>query len=139
KEVAKLKGHEDRVLALSFSRDGRTLATGSWDQSAKLWDVADRKVLATLQDQKTVPAAPTPVLGVAYSPDGKSMAIAVEDKTVRIQDVTFGFVRALLTGHTDVVVGAAFSPDGKTVATASFDRTVRLWDTTTVQALYTLH
>ncbi len=139
KEAAKLEGHKYRVFTLTFSHDGQTLATGSWDQSARLWDVSNRKELASLEDKKSVPATPAPVLAIAYSPDGQSMAIAQDDKTVRIQDVTYGYVRALLMGHTDVVVGAAFSPDGKTLATASFDRTVRIWDATTGQALFTLH
>ena len=36
---AELPGHSERVVALEFSRDGSTLASGSWDGSARIWDL----------------------------------------------------------------------------------------------------
>lgn len=39
-ERVELKGHKGQVSAVAFSPDGETIATGSWDQTVKLWDAA---------------------------------------------------------------------------------------------------
>lgn len=117
-----LKGHTDLVYTLAFSADGKTLATGSFDNTIKLWDFAGGKEKQTLKDHKNS------VYCVAFSKDGKYLASASQDTTIRLWDAKDGkFIREL-KGHSKVVDCIVFSPDSKTLASCSSDKSVRLWN-----------
>ncbi|MER7494280.1 hypothetical protein ABT033_16925 [Streptomyces pharetrae] len=124
-----LLGHTGAVYLTSFSPDGRTLATASYDRTVRLWDVSD----PTRPKPLGVPLAghTSWVSSAVFSPDGRTLASAGDDGVIRLWDVTdrarpksLGW----LTGHQGTVYLVAFSPDGRTLASASEDRTVGLWD-----------
>ena len=128
--ATRLTGHTREVLSVAFSPNGRTLATASFDQTTRLWNVSDPHQphpLGTLTGGHT-----DIVRSVAFSPDGRTLATVGDDKTARLWDVRDPRQpRPLgtLTGHTEIVLSVAFSPDGRTLVTASFDdQTARLWD-----------
>jgi WD40 repeat protein len=105
---ATLEGHKDAVWAVTFSPDGKTLATASRDGTARFFELATGKTLATLAGHEG------DVWKVAFAPDGKTVVTAGEDRTVRFWDLaTQREVRRVI--HNDPVRGAAFTPDGKTV------------------------
>lgn len=123
--------HTDDVRAVAFSRDGKTLTTGSWDRTVRLWNAADWSLT-------TVLTAPDAVLNLDVSPDGKYIAAATDPK-----EGEEGGVWMLTPGdpgaapvkvpHPGRVWGVAFSPDGKYLATSSgiggpVSGTVRLWN-----------
>jgi WD40 repeat protein/transcriptional regulator with XRE-family HTH domain len=117
-----LTGHTNAVSAMVFSPDGHTLATGSADQTARLWNIPS-EVLA---------GHTSFVSSVVFSPDGHTLATGGADRTVRLWNVTDPAHPASLgqplTGHTNTVKSVVFSPDGRTLATGSDDSTVRLWN-----------
>ncbi len=130
-ERALLTGHTSGVTSVSFGPDGRTIASGSWDHTARLWDVAT----ATQKGTLTVPGG---CQSVSFSPDGSTIATGSYDRTVHLWDVATETQRGTLTGHTGPVNSVAFSPDGKTIASGSADNTVRLWDVATGTHKHTL-
>jgi TPR repeat protein len=97
------------------------VVTTSWDNTARLWDVATGASLAVLQGHAQM------VTSTVFSSDGARVVTASWDNTARVWDAKTGVSLAVLQGHTQRVTSAAFSPDGARVVTASDDNTARLW------------
>src|SRR5687767_7697374 len=110
------------IFGLGFSRDGRTLITGNFNGTVKLWDVASGRLLRSLDGHTDV------VYKGVLSPDEKILASCSRDGKIKIWEVATGRELRVLSGHTRPVKAVAFSPDGKTLASVSNDGTLRLWD-----------
>src|SRR6266849_1082838 len=67
-ELVVQTGHSQNVTSVSFSPDGKTLASGSYDNTVKLWDVSTGAELRTLEGLSQN------VTSVSFSPDGKTLA-----------------------------------------------------------------
>ena len=130
-EVALIGAHTSWVDSVSFSPDGTTIASGSGDNTVRLWDAATSTALRTLTGHTGS------VESVVFSLDGTTLASGSDDNTVRLWDAATRTLKRTLQ-HTDRVKSVVFSPDGTTLASGSGDETVRLWDAATGTSLRTL-
>jgi len=128
---ATLGGRDSRALSVTFSPDGKILASGH-DGMVKLWDVAKEKELKTWKLDQSI-------VSLAFSPDGKSLAMGYGTGNLELWDVATGKERIALEGSRRnggggpglLAMSVAFSPDGKLLAAGRFDKTVKLWDVAT--------
>jgi WD40 repeat protein len=125
RQLHALPGHAKRAISVAFSRDGKLLASGSFQGSLKLWDAQ-----TDAPPIRTVPAHIGPVSALAFNADGGRLASAGFDRFVKVWDVNTGQLIHSLR-HTGIVRCVAFSRDGRRLASAGEDKTVRVWDTTT--------
>jgi WD40 repeat protein len=117
----------DRVNAVRFSPDGKTLAVGGGEPSRSgdisLWDVATGKLVKNWPERHT-----DAVLSLEFSPNGKLLASGGADKLARITDVATGKSVQNFEGHTHHVMGVAFRADSRILASAGADGVVLVWD-----------
>ena len=120
-----LAGHTKGVLSVAFSPDGRTFASGSKDNTIRIWDCV------TGSHKRPLTGHSNAVYSIAFSPDGRTLASGSIDRTIRLWNAVTGARKLTLIGHTDAVYCVAFSPDGRTLASAGGDKTIRMWNTIT--------
>jgi RNA polymerase sigma factor (sigma-70 family) len=131
KELRQIQAHRvgkgihdhERITALVFSPDGRTLASAASDKTIRLWEVATGK------QRRTFPADSYSLGSLAFTPDGQKLAWASSAGLIRIWDLRTGRAVQDHEGHQGVVTGVALTRDGKTLITAGADAAIRLWET----------
>ena len=110
----------DSVRSVSFSADGRYLATGSYDKTVRCYDPETGEELWKDEQGDTV-------LSVAFSTDGRYLATGSDDRTVRYYDTETG-KELWRDEQDDFVYSVVFSADGRYLATGSGDWTVQCYE-----------
>ena len=150
------EGHVDRVISVTYSPDGRQIASSSYDSTVRVWDVLTGsrrdfnvgprliRCVAFSPDGTQIAADIglfnlserffTPhtfgdkVISIAFSSDGRFIALGSSDAACRIWDTSSHQTIIQFVGHTNDVHSLAFFPDGKQIMSASKDGTIRIWN-----------
>jgi WD40 repeat protein len=109
---------EERISKVAFSPDGALLATGSWDGTAKIWELSTKKELSRMVHGGAV-------FDMQFDKSGTLLATASMDHTARIWDAKTGRELSRML-HEYPVSSISLSPDGSRIAAASGD-TVYIW------------
>ena len=120
------------ITALSFSPDGKLLASGNNDTTVSLWRTDTGKEVTKLPNHHS-----SWITTLAFSPDGKYLASGSKDTTVQLWHIPTGESLTTFTAHIGDIATLAFSPDSNTLATGSLDGTVRFWNIKTRTSLPT--
>jgi WD40 repeat protein/serine/threonine protein kinase len=132
-EKQPLRGHKIPVVSMSFSHDGKQLASAASDADTradgevKVWDTQTGQEVLSLRGHVAW------VLCVAFSPDGRRLATAGLEGNIKLWDLATGQEVLTLRGHRGGIRSLAFSRDGNRLVSACQDRTVRVWDATPLQ------
>jgi WD40 repeat protein len=117
----------DRVNAVRFSPDSRTLAVGGGEPSRagdiSLWEVSTGRLMQNWKERHS-----DAVLSLDFSPDGRWLASGASDKLAKVTEVASGKQVHVLEGHTHHVLGLAFRGDARVLATAGGDGVVLIWE-----------
>jgi WD40 repeat protein/tRNA A-37 threonylcarbamoyl transferase component Bud32 len=112
----------ERVCALAFAPDGRTLAVIAPGGDVQLWDPANGERIAVL------PRAQRDATCLAFAPDGRTLATHYRGE-VELWDVGKRRLRRTRRLHQESTIRClAFSPDGRRLASGAGDCSVKLWD-----------
>ncbi len=123
-EIRRFAGHGGPITALTYAPNGQCLVSGSYDCTAKIWDVKTGQARFTLNHRSYVYA-------VAWSPTGKEVASAGENSPIKVWAATTGALLCTLPTKEWIVTSLAYSPDGRLLASAGTAALVRIWDTAT--------
>ena len=116
----------------AWSPDGKRLATGSWDGTAKVWEAATGRQMLTLKGHTSR------IYSLAWAPDGRHLVTGSDDNAARVWNAATGREDLSLQGHTSAVLSVAWAPDGERLATGSWDNTAKVWESGTGREVLSL-
>jgi WD40 repeat protein len=112
-----------------FSNDNKYIASGSGDNTVRLWDVETGNELRCFEGHADN------VSSVCFTNDNKSIVSVSQDKTIRMWDIKTGNELRCFEGHEYDFNSLCLSNDNKYIVSKSDDYTVRLWDVKTGKEL----
>ncbi len=138
-EIRTLSGHTDRVQSVTFSVDGKTLASGSDDGTIKLWNIATGSELKSVRPQDLSGKDYGNVYPLKFGPKGNILAYPVDGSgSIALWNIDANSFLRFSGRHDGGILSLAFSRDGQTLATGSTDKVIKLWNTNDGKELKTL-
>lgn len=125
-------GHDAPVWTVLFNPSGTILASGSHDQTVRLWDVQTHQCLQVLRGHQDG------VRAIAFDDNAQYLASGSSDQTIRLWDLQTGACLQVLQGHTGGVFTLVFACGDQQLISGSFDQTIRVWDLQTGACLQVL-
>jgi eukaryotic-like serine/threonine-protein kinase len=127
--LATYRGHFKEVYTVSWSPDGKYIASGSGDETVQVWDFArGANVLTYCGHCHKVGKGL--VQAIMWSPDGNYLVSGSWDKTVRIWDAHSGHTLSTLRSYYEAVEAVAWSPDGRYIASGNHNGMALVWNVT---------
>jgi COMPASS component SWD3 len=117
------RGHTNHVLSVDVTPRGSLLASGSFDESIRLWDTRTARCI------RVIAAHSEPVTSLRFNADGTLLLSSSYDGLIRIWDTaTQSCLRTIQDEGLPPVATARYTPNGKYVVASTLDNRVRLWD-----------
>ncbi len=133
-----LPGHTESVRSVAWSTDGSMLASGSWDSSARVWQIGGTSAPEPLA---TITRPDATINAVAFSPDLRMVAVGGYDSsgsTISFHDPRSGSeIRSPIHERSGLVGSVLFSPDGRLLYT-TIDSRVMVWDLASGESVRTI-
>ncbi|MEC4896141.1 MAG: serine/threonine-protein kinase [Oscillatoria sp. PMC 1051.18] len=117
-----LRGHYSSVHALSFSPDGKFLASGGADRIVKVWDLQTAREKASFSGHRSI------IEAVFFTPDGRKIISSSWDYTIKFWQLVNQEELETIQAHSGWIKALAISKDGQILASASSDRSVKVWN-----------
>ncbi|OAX34082.1 WD40 repeat-like protein [Rhizopogon vinicolor AM-OR11-026] len=121
KLLIEIKGHDDTVISLCWSKDGAHIFSGSSDRTIRKWQSIDGEELVVLQGHTNA------IASICLSPNGRHLVSASIDCSVRIWDLKINQQVGEPLLHHDELLALAISSDGLYIASAGLDKKIYLW------------
>lgn len=118
-------GHSDAINCIAFSPNGKFIASGSNDNTVKLWNAQTGHEIRSFEGHSTW------VVSLAISPSSKTLASGCSDGTLKLWNAETGTEILKFIGHQGWIEGVNFHPDGEMLVSCSSDKTIKLWDVKT--------
>lgn len=116
-----LRGHSGWIGHISWSPDGRLLASPSAENTIRIWDVESSECITILKGHQSR------VYSVAWSADGERLFSSSQDETIGIWDISTGKLLHQVKGFNSEVRTIAISPNGNLLASGSRSGQICLW------------
>ncbi|HUG18343.1 MAG TPA: hypothetical protein VMM56_05160, partial [Planctomycetaceae bacterium] len=130
RRLTTLRSYLDGVSSVDFSKDGKLLATGSYDGTVQLWSSSNWR------RQTRIKATQGTVTSLHFCPQTSTLAVGTwQDKegslknTINLYQASTGRQIANLEGHTEEgIMSVQYSPDCREIVSSAMDGSVRIWN-----------